>query len=88
MSPTGRNCSRTKARSRAGRSCVLYEDIAVGGVFVAPHDGVGRYGTVVRTMLLRADALAAVGREQMDGSRRRAADRWVGLDRHGHQADA
>jgi hypothetical protein len=67
---------------------VFHEDIVVGGVFVAPYDGVGRHGTMLRTVLRIADALAAVGMEEMEGSRRRAADRRVGLDRHGHQADA
>src|SRR5215470_8008504 len=30
-----------------------------GGIFVAPHDGLGRHRTMLRTVLLVADALAA-----------------------------
>jgi len=63
-------------------------DIAVAGIGVAPDDGLGRHGAMLRTVLQIADALAAVGMQEMEGGRRDVADRRVGLDRHGHQADA
>jgi hypothetical protein len=66
----------------------LQDYVVIGGIFVAPDDGLGRHSAMLGTVLLIADALAAVSMQEMEGGRRCAADRRVGLDRHGHQADA
>jgi hypothetical protein len=64
------------------------DDALVGGVFVAPDQGIALHRAVYRTVLGVADALAAVGMEQMEGRRRAGLDGGIGLDRDTDQAEA
>src|SRR5262249_1647060 len=64
----------------------LGDDMAAGAVFVAADDGGAVDGAVYGALLGVADALAAVGVEQMGRGHVAGADGRIGLERNADQA--
>ena len=66
----------------------LHDDAMIGGVREAPDDGVGFDGTMLGTMFLVLNALAAVGVQEVEMGGTIAGDCGVGFDGKGDQAEA
>jgi hypothetical protein len=63
------------------------DHVLAGSVLVAADDGGGVNGTMAGTVLGVAEALAALGMEQVGGGHIAGADGGIGLERDGDEAE-